>query len=257
MNHNDDIELMLFRYKEGMLDENEAAQVADFLNKNPEWRELADLYDPQFKAPPYPAVAYPGKEKLYKAQHNTILVWLRRFSAAATVVIAVTVFALWILKPNGGKQQVASNGQEELHAVTRDARQDTLQDTLQDVQKQQKVLHAGTRAAQQDIRQDVRQEIARPECNTVDDVIAVEEKAPSIIETDRLITYIDEDEEKDTDELIIVETDKLISYLPEVTTADKATEYASRPEWTYTVEGWWNSIQLAYTERVLDSHVLR
>lgn len=253
MNHNDDIELMLFRYKEGMLDENEAAQVADFLDKNPEWRELADLYDPQLQAPPYPAVAYPGKEKLYKARHNTILVWLRRFSAAASVVIAVTVLALWILKPHGGKQQVASNGQEGLHAVTRDARQDT----RQDVQKQQKVLHAGTRAAQQDVRQDVRQEIARPECNTVDDVIDVEEKATSIIVTDRLIAYIDEDEEKDIDEPIIIETDKLISYLPEVTTADKATEYASRPEWTYTVEGWWNSIQLAYTERVLDSRVLR
>lgn len=253
MNHNDDIELMLFRYKEGMLDENEAAQVADFLNKNPEWRELADLYDPQFKAPPYPAVAYPGKKKLYKARHNTILVWLRRFSAAATVVIAVTVFALWSLKPHGGKTQVASNGQEGLYAVTRDARQDT----LQDVQKQQKVLHAGTRAAQQDVRQDVRQERARPECNTVDDVIDVEEKAPSIIVTDRLIAYTDEDEEKDIDEPIIIVTDKLISYLPEVTTADKAIEYASRPEWTYTVEGWWNSIQLAYTERVLDSHVLR
>ncbi len=256
MNHNDDIELMLFRYKEGMLDENEAAQVADFLNKNPEWRELADLYDPQLQAPPYPAVAYPGKKKLYKARHNTILVWLRRFSAAATVVIAVTVFALWILKPHGGKQQVASNGQEGLHAVTRDARQDT----LHDVQKQQKVLHAGTRAAQQDKKQqDDDWYVGVPTCNqnTVHDVAAVEEKALSIIETDRLIAYIDEDEEKDTDELIIVETDKLISYLPEVTTADKATEYASRPEWTYTVEGWWNSIQLAYTERVLDSRVLR
>lgn len=256
MNHNDDIELMLFRYKEGMLDENEAAQVADFLDKNPEWRELADLYDPQLQAPPYPAVAYPSKEKLYKARHNTILVWLRRFSAAATVVIAVTVFALWSLKPHGGKQQVAINVQEGLHAVTCDA----LQDTLQDVQKQQKVLHAGTRAAQQDNKQQDDDWYADvPTCNqnTVHDVAAVEEKAPSIIETDRLITYIDEDEEKDTDELIIVETDKLISYLPEVTTADKATEYASRPEWTYTVEGWWNSIQLAYTERVLDSRVLR
>ncbi len=45
------IELYLFRYKEGLLDATENAEVERALRERPDWQELADLYDPELTLP--------------------------------------------------------------------------------------------------------------------------------------------------------------------------------------------------------------
>ena len=42
----ENIELYLFRYKEGLLDATETAEIERALASHPERQELADLYDP-------------------------------------------------------------------------------------------------------------------------------------------------------------------------------------------------------------------
>ena len=51
MINEDNIELILFRYKEGLLDEAEIAEVEKALASRPDWQELADLYDPDLTLP--------------------------------------------------------------------------------------------------------------------------------------------------------------------------------------------------------------
>lgn len=51
MINEDNIELILFRYKEGLLDEADIAEVEKALASRPDWQELADLYDPDLTLP--------------------------------------------------------------------------------------------------------------------------------------------------------------------------------------------------------------
>jgi hypothetical protein len=62
--NNDNIELYLFRYKEGLLDAAESAEVEHALKEHPEWQELADLYDPGFKLPAGATMPYADFESL-------------------------------------------------------------------------------------------------------------------------------------------------------------------------------------------------
>ena len=51
MINDNNIELYLFRYKEGLLDAAETAEVEKALASHPDWQELADLYDPDLTLP--------------------------------------------------------------------------------------------------------------------------------------------------------------------------------------------------------------
>lgn len=52
MNLSDEnIELYLFRFKEGLLDAAETAEVERALRERPDWQEMADLYDPKLTLP--------------------------------------------------------------------------------------------------------------------------------------------------------------------------------------------------------------
>jgi len=51
MINENNIELILFRYKEGLLDAAETAEVEKALASHPDWQELADLYDPDLTLP--------------------------------------------------------------------------------------------------------------------------------------------------------------------------------------------------------------
>ena len=62
--NDDNIELYLFRYKEGMLGAAEVAEVEQALVSNPEWKAMADLYDPDLKLPAGVAMEYPAMESL-------------------------------------------------------------------------------------------------------------------------------------------------------------------------------------------------
>ena len=64
MINDNNIELYLFRYKEGLLDEAETAEVEKALASRPDWQELADLYDPGLTLPSGATMPYDGFESL-------------------------------------------------------------------------------------------------------------------------------------------------------------------------------------------------
>ena len=64
MINDDNIELYLFRYKEGLLDAAETAEVEKALASRPDWQELADLYDPELTLPSGATMPYAGFESL-------------------------------------------------------------------------------------------------------------------------------------------------------------------------------------------------
>lgn len=61
---NENIELYLFRYKEGLLDPADVAEVERALAAHPEWQELANLYDPELKLPAGVTIPYDDAELL-------------------------------------------------------------------------------------------------------------------------------------------------------------------------------------------------
>ena len=64
MINDDNIELYLFRYKEGLLDAAETAEVEKALASRPDWQELADLYDPELTLPSGATMPYAAFESL-------------------------------------------------------------------------------------------------------------------------------------------------------------------------------------------------
>ena len=60
----ENIELYLFRYKEGLLDATETAEVERALASHPEWQELADLYDPELTLPAGATMPYADIDSL-------------------------------------------------------------------------------------------------------------------------------------------------------------------------------------------------
>ena len=64
MINDNNIELYLFRYKEGLLDEAETAELEKALASRPDWQELADLYDPELTLPSGATMPYDGFESL-------------------------------------------------------------------------------------------------------------------------------------------------------------------------------------------------
>lgn len=64
MINDNNIELYLFRYKEGLLDAAETAEVEKALASHPDWQELADLYDPELTLPSGATMPYAGYESL-------------------------------------------------------------------------------------------------------------------------------------------------------------------------------------------------
>lgn len=98
MNLNEDnIELYLFRYKEGLLDAAENAEVERALATHPEWQELADLYDPELTLPAGATIPYADVESLRnggpkaKKQARVIPMWTKIAAAACLLLFATTL----------------------------------------------------------------------------------------------------------------------------------------------------------------------
>lgn len=122
--NDENIELYLFRYKEGMLNAAEVAEVEKVLAENPEWRELADLYDPTLKLPAGATMEYVDYEKLcdgglksepshgiMSSQTNrrkTMPLWIS-FAAAACLLLFVTTIIKFINNPKADNVIVAGN----------------------------------------------------------------------------------------------------------------------------------------------------
>lgn len=99
---NENIELYLFRYKEGLLDAAAAAEVERALGTHPEWQELADLYDPELKLPAGATIPYENVELLRDGgpkavrRRKIIPLWVVS-AAAACMLFAVGVGMLHTL----------------------------------------------------------------------------------------------------------------------------------------------------------------
>ena len=254
MVNNEDIELMLFQLKEGLLSDEEARKATLFLQQHPEWQEVADLYDPMLKAPSYPAAGFPNKESLHKTLTKTATassraIALRRLSIAASILVAVAIVAWILLIPNAkenGTTIVAENRQNKntdyfsqktspsgLHEDEMSAASEGRQSSLQSTATKTPAM-----SAQQEKRNAPAEQMPTEQVPTIKVTI-----------TDKLIAYLDDAGPDIPETPSINITDKLIAYLPADTPTTAPTESAPRPKWTYAIEDLWNGVQLAYTER--------
>ena len=140
MINEDNIELWLFQYKEGLLDGEERATVERALEERPDWQELADLYDPELRVPALDGVVYEGKEGLKRHKPvSKIRLW-GGISAAACISLLLLAGIRMITKfetenyngqtlafvPNGEqgtekdelKQRIANPPQRKMESVT-------------------------------------------------------------------------------------------------------------------------------------------
>ena len=91
---NENIELYLFRYKEGLLDVGERAAVEQALLSHPEWQEMADLYDPVFRLPAGAAMPYDDWQRLADGGMPAKTVTISRISGRRkTIPLLVTLAA--------------------------------------------------------------------------------------------------------------------------------------------------------------------
>ncbi len=85
-------ELYLFQYAEGMLSDKERREVEAFLDSHPDMREEFTLYDPKLTVAGLPKMKYEGKAAL---KHNTFALWpVLRYAAAVLLLAAVVAFFL-------------------------------------------------------------------------------------------------------------------------------------------------------------------
>ena len=85
-------ELYLFQYAEGMLSDKERRKVEAFLDSHPDMREEFALYDPKLTVAGLPKMKYEGKAAL---KHNTFALWpVLRYAAAVLPLAAVVAFFL-------------------------------------------------------------------------------------------------------------------------------------------------------------------
>lgn len=85
-------ELYLFQYAEGMLSDKERREVEAFLDSHPDMREEFALYDPKLTVVGLTKMKYEGKAAL---KHNTFALWpVLRYAAAVLLLAAVVAFFL-------------------------------------------------------------------------------------------------------------------------------------------------------------------
>lgn len=259
MENNEDIELMLFQLKEGLLSDEEARKATLFLQQHPEWQEVADLYDPMLKAPSYPAAGFPDKEILHKTLTTTATatsraIVLRRLSIAASILVAVAIAARILLIPNakeGDTAIVAENRQnkDNDYFSQKTSPSAVLEDEMSAAPEgRQGSLQATTAQTPAISAQQEKRNAPAEQANT-EQMPAEQVPTIKVTITDKLIAYLDDAEPDIPGTPSINITDKLIAYLPADTPATVPTESAPRPKWTYAIEDLWNGVQLAYTER--------
>lgn len=142
--NDENIELYLFRYKEGMLNAAEVAEVEKVLADNPEWQELADLYDPSLTLPAGATMEYVDCEKLrdggqkseqahvilnsQTTRRKTMPLWIS-FAAAACLLLFVTTITKFINNPEPDNVTVAGNDKKT--TIPFENKEDTLHNTIE------------------------------------------------------------------------------------------------------------------------------
>lgn len=100
MNINDqNYELYLFRYAEGLLTADERNEVEAFLQQRPEMQELLSLYDPDLKIEAYgrDKVVFPHKENL-KHNHIILLPTYAKIAVAASIALLLAVGTFFLTR---------------------------------------------------------------------------------------------------------------------------------------------------------------
>lgn len=277
MINDSNIELYIFRYKEGLLGADEAAEVERALQQNADWRELADLYDPSLRITSYQSATYPGKQRLMnianKSKAKRKALWYST-SAAACIALAVA-FALRIADGNGGKEPLVIAQNSETPTVTA-VETDTVSEQMQaNNHLQTSILHkpshnrraTGPKASSSSLLADA----ATGRADSCEARAKAEKRQESFdlqyVITDQLITYLDDTTQalsshsplvtghlNGNDALVFSEpdttlTDRLITFLDDDATVDTTQgQPKGRSAVGYAFEDWLNSIRLRGTE---------
>lgn len=258
MINNDNIELYLFRYKEGLLSDDERKAVEKALSENAAWRELCDLYDPLLKAPSYPAAGFPDKESLRaiakaKPKATVISLW-RKISVAASISLIIGVIvSLFKISNTPNNPVIVSELESEVTELTSEPSPATRQQDII-IEKSRSATHIYHKKAiaTKELSSPVNNEVALIDAEKQIDTRCQPEK---IIVTDKLITFIDDDTTdtfNDFESIEIMQTERLITYIDPISgedAGDSRGDASSRPEWTYAIEDWWNSIRLSQIEK--------
>lgn len=244
---NSNIELYIFRYKEGLLQPDERQAVEAALDANPDWKALADDYDPSLRLPVVKPLPYPDKKALRQlatppspaqrtAKPNIRPMW-RRLSAAACLLLAIGMAArlLWPSQP-------PASGTWQACIVT-----DTM--TIPTPIADTAVVEAPATPQPRHSNTPLLAAADPMPVPTPDSPEAQVE--PQVQLSDHLITFIDDTDEHPHLPRTTVETDRLITYLDDDdTTSPSGTETdADLPAWQYAYQDVRNSVQLMYTEQ--------
>lgn len=98
MNINEEnYELYLYRYAEGLLTDDERRELEAVLPSHPEWQELLDLYDPDLKITAQPQTVFPDKESL-KHKPAAIFPLYARIAVAASVALLMVAGAFFLTR---------------------------------------------------------------------------------------------------------------------------------------------------------------
>lgn len=261
---NDNIELLIFQFKEGLLDDTDRAILENALAENEEWRQMAEMYDPSLQLPQYPHIEYTNKDKLRAiANRRTVIpIWSR--VAAACAIIAAIVLCLSIINSGKFSDNILASNSIEVDTANKlmpEKRHDSgmQPDTLQ-------LYDSRMRSTPCD-RQHINNE------STIESLIAEKQEdsvidLPEYLYTDKLITFLDDDSlnnytpDNEPDKAftslessldIIGFTDKLITFYDDPMPLVNNTPYSTKPEWQTTVNDWLSNIQLARLEFQTDA----
>lgn len=244
---NNNIELVLFQYKEGLLTPDETVQVKAALSQHPEWQQMADGYDPCLCITANTTAVYPHKERLRQMAATTprkraVLPLWSKVSAAACLLLLVTVALHFMLGNDGGQapaQQpmLAQNEAESIPVIA-----DTVGDEPDPLVEEAAPV----------IKSTLKETDIQP-------VETIAQTAAQLACSDQLITFIEEDDTMysskflpfdlalSTDEVESSEpilTDGLITYID----ADTDSTAAERPARNYPFEDLVNSLRLSRLE---------
>ena len=255
-----DIELLLFRYKEGLLGVKEAAKVRESLEQNDQWRELADLYDPSLKAPSYPTTLFADKESLRAIAISgnmttnphggrKIVPYWRYVAVAASVALLIAV-GIGVLMPRQTQPTLII------------ARNIPLSELFTDKQSSEnesfaKPMTVPTPISKREARQRTERMVAESLTETPTETptepqteMTAHPTVQTIIMTDNLITYLDDDDYYPsgiTEQREIIETDQLITYIdpaPEEKETSELMATREKPSFLYAIEDFWNGLRL-------------
>lgn len=207
--NNDNIELYLFRYKEGLLEEAEMAEVEQALASHREWRELADLYDTELTLPSGAVMAYPdveslrdggpkaGKAVVTEERRPIVLrepdeskgrrirpMWISLVAAACLLLFVVTVvrFVNSASSVEGGAVLAGTEVPIELETKTSDSR---MADAEEQPATPKDVRTKSRKETVQTVINDDVQMFAAVENDAVETFEEAEESAPVAVDTNR------------------------------------------------------------------------